>query len=70
MKIQNALWQNGVLTAQFGFSEELLSSGGCRVTAWCVSCRYKKVIAACALQSDLEQLPHGDRTEIGEKVRV
>ena len=31
--------------------------------------RYKKVIAACALQPDLEQLPNADLTEIGEKVR-
>ena len=25
------------------------------------------MISACALQSDLEQLPAGDQTEIGEK---
>ncbi|XP_038072564.1 ATP-binding cassette sub-family C member 9-like isoform X2 [Patiria miniata] len=29
--------------------------------------RYQEVIAACALQPDLEQFPAGDRTEIGEK---
>ncbi|KAL8596886.1 hypothetical protein ACOMHN_065836 [Nucella lapillus] len=29
--------------------------------------KYKKVIAACALQPDLEQLPNADLTEIGEK---
>lgn len=29
---------------------------------------YKKVIAACALQPDLEILPAKDSTEIGEKV--
>ncbi|KAI1704939.1 ABC transporter transmembrane region domain-containing protein [Ditylenchus destructor] len=28
---------------------------------------YKKVIDACALQADLDALPHGDATEIGEK---
>ncbi|GFN95555.1 canalicular multispecific organic anion transporter 1 [Plakobranchus ocellatus] len=29
--------------------------------------KYKKVISACALQPDIEQLPAGDDTEIGEK---
>ena len=29
---------------------------------------YKEVIQACALEPDLEQLPDGDQTEIGEKV--
>uniref|UniRef100_A0A1Q3FS39 ABC-type glutathione-S-conjugate transporter n=2 Tax=Culex tarsalis TaxID=7177 RepID=A0A1Q3FS39_CULTA len=29
--------------------------------------RYQKVIAACALKPDLEMLPGGDQTEIGEK---
>lgn len=28
---------------------------------------YKRVVEACALQSDLEMLPAGDRTEIGER---
>ncbi|XP_069809504.1 ATP-binding cassette sub-family C member 3 isoform X3 [Dendropsophus ebraccatus] len=31
---------------------------------------YKKVLEACALVTDLEVLPGGDQTEIGEKVRV
>lgn len=31
-------------------------------------CRYQKVIEACALQSDIDSLPAGDATEIGEKV--
>ena len=31
--------------------------------------RYSKVIDACALKPDLEILPGGDQTEIGEKVR-
>ena len=30
--------------------------------------RYQQVIRACALQPDLQQLPQGDATEIGEKV--
>ena len=30
-------------------------------------CRYEAVIAACALQTDLEMLPAGDQSEIGEK---
>lgn len=29
--------------------------------------RYEKVLKACALQADLEILPGGDQTEIGEK---
>lgn len=29
---------------------------------------YKKVLEACALLPDLEILPGGDQTEIGEKV--
>ena len=31
--------------------------------------RYKNVLHACALETDLEILPGGDMTEIGEKVR-
>jgi len=30
--------------------------------------RYKTVVEACALKQDLEMLPGGDQTEIGEKV--
>lgn len=30
--------------------------------------KYQKVISACALQPDLDMLPAGDMTEIGEKV--
>jgi len=29
--------------------------------------RYKQVIEACSLPMDLEQLPAGDQTEIGER---
>ena len=29
--------------------------------------RYKQIIEACELKRDLEILPHGDFTEIGEK---
>ena len=32
------------------------------------SARYDHVIAACALRPDLEILPAGDSTEIGERV--
>lgn len=31
--------------------------------------RYRQVVAACALQQDLDMFPGGDMTEIGEKVR-
>ena len=30
--------------------------------------KYKKIIDACALEADLNILPAGDQTEIGEKV--
>jgi hypothetical protein len=30
--------------------------------------KYDKVLEACALKPDLEILPAGDKTEIGEKV--
>ena len=29
--------------------------------------RYKQVLFACALEDDLDQLPAGDQTQIGEK---
>lgn len=31
---------------------------------------YQKVIDSCALEADLEILPGGDMTEIGERVRI
>ncbi|XP_070223825.1 multidrug resistance-associated protein 1 isoform X3 [Bos mutus] len=31
---------------------------------------YERVLEACALLPDLEQLPNGDQTEIGEKTRI
>lgn len=31
--------------------------------------RYKMVIEACSLQPDIDILPHGDQTQIGERVR-
>lgn len=30
--------------------------------------RYKAVIDACSLQPDIDILPHGDQTQIGERV--
>ena len=30
---------------------------------------YRQVIDSCALQADLEIMPAGDQTEIGEKVK-
>ena len=33
------------------------------------SARYENVIDSCALRTDLEILPAGDSTEIGERVR-
>ena len=34
----------------------------------CVFSRYKAVIEACSLQPDIDLLPFGDQTEIGERV--
>ena len=31
--------------------------------------RYEQVVDVCALQADIDILPAGDQTEIGEKVR-
>ena len=39
----------------------------CKIPGSCLSNRYKKVIAACSLQPDIDILPAGDQTEIGEK---
>lgn len=36
----------------------------------CLSVRYKAVIDACSLQADIDILPEGDQTEIGERVGV
>ena len=30
--------------------------------------RYRGVLAACALTAELQRLPRGDRTEVGDKV--
>lgn len=35
-----------------------------------VSARYKAVIEACSLQPDIDILPQGDQTEIGERVSI
>ena len=32
--------------------------------------RYEKALAAASLQTDLEQMPAGDQTELGEGVRA
>lgn len=32
-----------------------------------VACRYARVVAACALDHDIDALPAGDATEIGER---
>ena len=29
--------------------------------------RFEKIVDACSLRHDIEMLPHGDETEIGEK---
>lgn len=53
---QQAWIQNSTLRDNIMFGQE-------RREAW-----YQCVVEACALQPDLEILPAGDETEIGEKV--
>lgn len=53
---QQAWIQNATLKDNILFGSELNEA------------RYQQVIKACALLPDLEQLPAGDQTEIGEKV--
>ncbi len=53
---QQAWIQNSTLKENIIFGQE-------RRDAW-----YQSVVEACALQPDLEILPAGDETEIGEKV--
>lgn len=55
---QQAWIQNSTLKENIVFGQALSET-------W-----YQRVVAACALQSDLEILPAGDSTEIGEKVLV
>lgn len=55
-------------------SVELWEVGGHGGLFWCddgvyvVFFRYKAVIDACSLQPDIDLLPFGDQTEIGERV--
>lgn len=53
---QQAWIQNSTLKENIVFGQELRES-------W-----YRSVVEACALNPDLEILPAGDQTEIGEKV--
>lgn len=53
---QQAWIQNETLQNNILFNKELNQE------------KYDKVIKACALKTDLEILPAGDKTEIGEKV--
>jgi len=54
---QNAWIQNASLKDNILFGDPLLEQ------------KYRDVIDSCALKPDLELLPGGDQTEIGEKVR-
>lgn len=52
---QYAWIQNTTLQKNITFGKEMKKS-------W-----YKEVVRSCALQADLDMLPHGDQTEIGER---
>lgn len=53
---QQAWIQNDTVRGNILFGKEMNSA------------KYEKAVEACALQRDLEVLPGGDLTEIGEKV--
>lgn len=55
---QQAWIQNGSLQENILFGTDLNRSF------------YELVLESCALLPDLEQLPNGDQTEIGERVRI
>lgn len=55
---QQAWIQNSTLKDNIMFGQE-------RRETW-----YDQVVSACALRPDLELLPAGDETEIGEKVQT
>ena len=55
---QQAWMQNATLRDNITFGKPFNSSV------------YQKVIDSCALKTDLEILPGGDMTEIGERVRI
>ena len=55
---QQAWIQNGSLQENILFGTDLNRS------------YYELVLESCALLPDLEQLPNGDQTEIGESVRI
>lgn len=42
----------------------------CMVVEFCIVLRYAEVIEACQLQPDLDTLPQGDQTVVGERVCV
>lgn len=68
------LWQYKSLGICSAFPSPLTFQGICfnvTVVIWLsvsVLSRYKAVIEACSLQPDIDILPQGDQTEIGERV--
>jgi hypothetical protein len=70
------LWQYKSLGICSAFFSPLTFEGICfnvTVVIWLsvsVLSRYKAVIEACSLQPDIDILPQGDQTEIGERVSV
>lgn len=78
----HAVNQSFIINHQFYFNINILKSNKGRlphsvkclasyasVSSFVVS-RYKAVIEACSLQPDIDILPQGDQTEIGERVSV
>lgn len=74
--------QSFIINHQFYFNINILKSNkgrlplsvkclaSCASVSSFVVSRYKAVIEACSLQPDIDILPQGDQTEIGERVSV
>lgn len=50
-----------------GRRTEVCASRPCMSGLLLMSPRFREIIRACSLEHDLEMLPHGEHTEIGEK---
>ncbi len=74
MIVKFELWQNGSILGththtptQTKTKQKNTKNHGSVTNAYSFLCRYLAVIAACSLQPDIDILPAGDQTEIGEK---
>lgn len=66
-RLWQPLQQTEVRSAAASSSSSVVLDDGCSMKGLSRS-RYKAVIDACSLQPDIDLLPFGDQTEIGERV--